>query len=127
MAVKAKALGALAGLWYFGAGYEIRQFSPGRYYLMAALPGKTPAERQAADLVFEVTDENLDGMDLHLMRGLTVKGRVRVGPMEGPVPEQSQPMELEKVTVGLSPVFRAHSEADRPVEAPQLSPPGWVR
>lgn len=122
-----------------GSGYEIRQLSPGRYYLMASLPGNTPAERQAADLVFEVTDENLDGMDLHLMRGLTVKGRVRVGPMEGPLPEQSQPMELEKVTVGLSPVFRAHSESDRPVEAARGSgefvlegvPPGdydlWVR
>lgn len=122
-----------------GAGYEIRQLTPGRYHLMAALPGNTPADRQAADLVFEVTDENLDGMDLNLMRGLTVKGRVRVGPMEGPLPEQSQPMELEKVTVGLSPVFRAHSEADRPAEAVRGSgefvleglPPGdydlWVR
>jgi hypothetical protein len=36
--------------------------------------------------------------------------------MEGPLPEQSQPMELEKLTAGFSPVDRSRTEAERPVD-----------
>ncbi len=55
--------GEARGKVRLGSGYEIAQLSPGLYWLSASIPGQSPADRQAADLVFEVTDENQDGMD----------------------------------------------------------------
>jgi hypothetical protein len=98
-----------------GTGFQIDELEPGVYHLSAWVTGKTRADRQAAHLIFNVAEENLDNMDLHLMRGFEVRGRVVIAPMEGPPPAEPKPFDAGGATVYLSSTRRAQFADERPV------------
>jgi hypothetical protein len=72
-----------------GAGYEIDGISPGVYVLSAEADG------QRAALNVDIAEENQDGMDLYLTRGVTVQGRVRIEGRDDPaLPDETARVEL---------------------------------
>ena len=62
-------------------------FFQGHYLLSAQTQADNAADRYSASLVFEVGEENLDDMDLHLSKGVEVIGKVRIADSE-PAPGQ---------------------------------------
>jgi hypothetical protein len=64
-------------------------------------PNKPAAELYRASVYLEITDEHADGIELNLMKGYTVTGRVVLGPAEGDVVGEQKPFETA-VVVGIS-------------------------
>jgi hypothetical protein len=85
----------------------------GSYALAAITPDKPALERQMALTYLELTDENVDGIELNLMKGYTVTGQVVLGPAEGEVVGEQKPFETETV-VGLSSTKSAGYALDGP-------------
>jgi hypothetical protein len=94
-----------------GSTFQVDRVSPGTYWLSAELPAQTERDRQWAVLTFQVADENIDGLDLHLRNGLTISGRVRI---EGREPKPDEPVLPDgDVQVDLSPLIRVSSTREK--------------
>jgi len=96
-----------------GSGFEIRNLYPGYYWLFAETADEEVTEKLYASLTFQVGDDNLDGMDLHLRMGLTVKGRVRIADREEISDQPTLPKEGTRVQ--LFAVSRGSVKNDRSV------------
>ncbi len=88
-----------------GAGFQIDRLSPGTYWLQAHTQGRSRAERLWAGMTLQVGEENLDGLDLYMRRGITVTGRIRMDGREGKPGEPVLPK--EGVQASLAPLVRA--------------------
>ncbi len=84
-----------------GATFQLDHVPPGSYALSVMTADKPATERQRASVYLEVTDEHADGIELNLMTGYTVTGRVLLGPAEGELVGEQKPFETE-MNVGLS-------------------------
>ncbi|MBA3973110.1 MAG: hypothetical protein C0504_02695 [Candidatus Solibacter sp.] len=85
-----------------GSSFQLDNLPAGSYALAALTPDKKPEELQFAQVYLEITDEHADGVELNLMKGYTVTGRVLLGPAEGAVvADEQKPFETE-MNVGLS-------------------------
>jgi hypothetical protein len=85
-----------------GSPFQLDNVPVGSYALVAYTPDRTPEELQFARAYLEVTDEHADGIELKLMKGYTVTGRVLLGPAEGAVvADEQKPFETE-MNVGVS-------------------------
>ncbi len=111
-----------------GAGFQIDRLSPGTYWLMAHTQGRSRAERLWAGINLQVGEENLDGMDLHMRKGVTVTGRIRI---EGPRATPNGPaLPKNDMQANLAPLVRApmFDESNVPVrsEDGSFSIPGVI-
>lgn len=97
-----------------GATFQLDHLPPGAYALSAMTPDKPAADRQRASVYLDITDEHADGIELNLMKGYTVTGRVVLGPAEGEVVAVEQkPFETE-MNVGLTSTRSALYSRDGP-------------
>ena len=100
------------------ATFQLDHLPPGSYALSVMTPDKPAAERQRASVYLEITDEHADGIELNLMTGYTVTGRVLLGPAEGEVVGEQTPFETEMV-VGLSSTRSSLYSRDGPAKVNQ--------
>lgn len=84
-----------------GATFQLDHVPPGSYALAVMTPERPAAELYRASVYLEITDEHADGVELNLMKGYTVTGRVLLGPAEGEVVGEQKPFETV-VVVGIS-------------------------
>ncbi len=84
-----------------GATFQLDHVPAGSYALAVKTPNEAAAEMQRASVYLEITDEHADGIELQLMKGFTVAGRVKTAPAEGEIPEEQKPFENE-MPVGLA-------------------------
>ena len=96
-----------------GDSFIVDSLAPGTYYLFATARASDPKERRSGFTFFTVEDRNIDGVDVYLWRGATVRGRVVIEEPLLPLLEKDQ-----SVRVSLSPQGRAGSAspAERPVD-----------
>ena len=106
-----------------GAEFEIANLSPGTYYL-SAQSGFEKESAKYAVMTIEVGEENQDGLDLYLTRGVAVAGRVRI---EGREDDPDKPaLPKDDVQVRLVPLIGFGSDQD-PAAAPAASKDGGFR
>ena len=60
------------------ACFRIDALSPGRHFLSAASKGANPAEVRRAIVFFDLDGQKIDDVDLMLMKGVPIRGRVRM-------------------------------------------------
>jgi hypothetical protein len=84
-----------------GELFQLDNLPAGTYQLTASTPARPGETRLRAKLFLEVTDENLDALDLNVGPGLTLTGTVRLGPAEGDLPEKPEPLPETKMTASL--------------------------
>jgi hypothetical protein len=89
-----------------GGEFQIDGVSPGRYTLVGVM--KSDSGRRAASMPLEIGEYNQDGVDLHLSRGVSISGRVRIRGREDEEPALPE----EGVLVRLSRVFGSAMEGD---------------
>lgn len=95
------------------ATFQLDHVPPGSYALWATTADKSAAARQRGSVYLEITDEHADGIELNLMTGYTVTGRILLGPAEGEVVGEQKPFETE-MNVGLSSTRSASYTRDGP-------------
>jgi hypothetical protein len=88
--------GIVRGDLKIGSEFEIDRLSPGTYHLEAT------AEDRSAAVMLQVGEENQDGLDLYLSKGVAVTGRVRIegredNPDEPALPSDEVRVELERL------------------------------
>lgn len=84
-----------------GATFQLDHVPPGSYALSVMTPDKPATGRQRASVYLEITDEHADGVELNMMKGYLVTGRVLLGPAEGEVVGEQKPFQTE-MNVSLS-------------------------
>ncbi len=84
-----------------GATFQLDHVPAGSYALAVMTPNKPAAELYRASVYLEIRDEHADGIELNLMKGYTVTGRVVLGPAAGDVVGEQKPFETA-VVVGIS-------------------------
>jgi hypothetical protein len=103
----------VSGKLQTGKGFQVDGLAPGSYWLYGRLPGPDTGRTQVANLVFELADEPVDGLDLHLGLGLELGGRVVLAPREGVPPDPPLPLpEDAKLFVDLSSTRRSSTPED---------------
>ncbi len=108
---------------HLGSEFEIANLPPGTYHLSAQF-GSDKATAKYAVITIEVGEENQDGLDLYLTRGVVVTGRVRI---EGREDNPDKPaLPADDVQVRLAPLIGSTSEHDR-AAAPVASKDGGFR
>jgi len=81
--------------------FQIDGLLPGSYSLTATATSDDLVETRYATLKFELGEGNMDGLDLHLISGVTVNGQVR---MQGREPQPGEPvLPVDDLTVRLAP------------------------
>lgn len=93
------------GLFAVGEGFRIDSLLPGTYWLIAQTRSDNPADMLRASRIVEVRDRNLDDVDLVLLKGVTITGRVRLKDTED-VPGQPA-LPADDIEVNLRPPLRA--------------------
>ncbi len=113
-----------AGDLQLGSEFEIANLSPPGTYYLSAQSGFEKASAKYAVMTIEVGEENQDGLDLYLTRGVAVAGRVRI---EGREDDPDKPaLPTDDVQVRLDPLIGFGSDHD-PAPAPVASKDGGFR
>jgi hypothetical protein len=109
--------GVAQGNLQIGSEFEFANLSPGAYYL-SAQSGFEKTEAKYAVMTLEIGEENQDGLDLYLTKGLAVTGRVRI---EGREDDPDKPaLPKDDVQVRLDPLIGFGTDHD-PAPAPVAS------
>ena len=107
-----------------GSEFEIANLPPGAYHLSARTPGLEKANAKYAAMTFQVGEENQDGLDLYLSKGVAVTGRVRI---EGREDDPRKPaLPTEDMQVSFEPAIGLGSDYD-PAPAPVAARDGAFR
>ena len=95
-----------------GDCFRLESLSPGRYWLSAATKSASPAEARRGFAFFDLDDQKVDNIDLNLMRGLQISGKLRFAEsVAGHLPKDL-PLKIDLTAQGRSGVAGADPEAE---------------
>jgi hypothetical protein len=104
-----------------GSEFEIANLPAGAYYLSAGTPGLEKANAKHAVMSLQVGEENQDGLDLYLTKGVAVTGPVRI---DGRDDDPAKPaLPTADIEVRLEPAVGFGSDFD-PAPAPVAAKDG---